>query len=210
MTFCASINIQNQAPSLCYIRKQQGTSLQGIGLPDNWRNSRALTQSSGFFHGEHGNAKHGHPTADCVGASKDAPVPIAGSPTRHSLSPSTGLEGGGLSTCQLEAVMPKIKTGATAQTTPTALPHEAINKATLPRYTQPAGTSHPERIVHPPRPAKSVDLYMRFLLIDSSLTRASQALRAGSLSKSLGATMAASRHLKQAVIEATTSGRSAS
>jgi hypothetical protein len=99
-------------------------------------------------------------------------------------------------------------TGNHAQTTPAAAPHEAINRPPLPRYQQ-SGTFHKDRIVTPPSPAKSVDLAMRFILIDSSLTRASKALRMGSLSQSLGATMAAGRHLKQAIGEATTSGRAA-
>jgi hypothetical protein len=77
----------------------------------------------------------------------------------------------------------------TPTTTPTTAPHEATNQATLPRYQHP-GTLHPERIVTPPSPAKSIDLAMRFILIGSSLTRASNALRMGSLSQSLGATMA--------------------
>lgn len=190
-------NIQNQAPALCYIRKQQGTSLHGISISDNWRNSRALTQSSGFFHGVHENAKHGHHAAGCVGASKDAPVPIAGMLTRHSLPPLISIEGGGLLTCQLEATMPKT-------TTPKSGTTEATNRPPHPRHQTP-GTSHPERIAHLPSPSKSIDFSSRLMMIEASLTQARNHLLSGSLTRSLGSTLSASRHLKQAVTAATSS-----
>ena len=80
----------------------------------------------------------------------------------------------------------------TPTTTPTAAHHEAINR--------------------PPHPttSKSIDPSLRLVMIDNILTQASQSLRSGSMSKSLGATLSASRHLKQAITEATTSLRAAS
>jgi len=54
----------------------------GLGLPDNWRNSRAPSKERGFFHGEH--ELHGMASffgGLCWGTRKGAPVPIAGSPT---------------------------------------------------------------------------------------------------------------------------------
>ncbi|MEI7614179.1 MAG: hypothetical protein WCK63_14865 [Betaproteobacteria bacterium] len=91
---------------------------QGIGNPDNRRNSRTTIKVRGFFHGEHENAQHGQFLTGCVGTSQDVPVPIAGFPTRHSLQPSIGKEGSRVSTCQSEATMPNFTSGNTAQITP--------------------------------------------------------------------------------------------
>ncbi|MEI7590189.1 MAG: hypothetical protein WCJ49_02565 [Deltaproteobacteria bacterium] len=76
--------------------------------------------------------------------------------------------------------------------------------------TMPQGTPTTTPTAAPTKSIQTIDLSTRMILIDISLTKASQALHAGSLSKSLGATLSAGRHLKQAITKATTSGRAAS
>jgi len=182
----------------------------GIGVPPKIGATvtRPLNKDSGFFYVPCCAGNMAPFMAGRVGASKDAPVPISGTPTLHGLSPSIGVGGDRFTTCQIGANMATTLTlGGSAHVTTGHTPATTSNsKLGRLMHTRIIQRRYPALTA--PQAAPSIS---RQQAIENALCMALHYIRTTDTQQGIQAATAkairAASLLKQASTESTFSGR---